>query len=74
MPRFMQAAGQAARQSARPVSEPTDFTESAQAWESFELAIAPEFHLRMVAWSLGISSVLWYSLILAGIQIAKVWR
>jgi len=83
MPRFMETPGQAARRvasaSARPAAaerrpEPADFTDSAQTWDGLELAIAPEFHLRMIAWSIGISSVLWYSLILAGVEVWKVWR
>ena len=42
--------------------------------ESFELAITPHIRLRMFAWSISISSVLWCSLIFAGRELWKVWR
>jgi hypothetical protein len=42
--------------------------------DSFELAIAPHVRLRMFAWSISLSSVLWCSLIFAGREIWRVWR
>lgn len=81
MPRSTQAAGQAAGQtaSARPGAgdfgpEPADFTSAARRWDSFELTIAPEFHLRMVVWSLSLSSLLWCFMIVAGRELLKIWH
>ncbi|HVU48186.1 MAG TPA: hypothetical protein VHD85_18810, partial [Terracidiphilus sp.] len=61
MPGFMQIEG------ARPEeegshSEFADLSGATQGWNGLELSIVPEFHLRMVAWSLGLSSILWYIL------------
>jgi hypothetical protein len=79
MPQSTQAAGQAAWQSARPGAEEygpelADFAGAGTGWNGFELTITPEFHLRMVVWSLSLSSVLWCSLIAAGHELLKVWR
>jgi hypothetical protein len=62
MPRSIQAAGHAAR----PASTLEDYLA--------EPAISPHFRLRMLAWSVSLSSVLWCSLIFAGRELWKVWR
>ncbi len=80
MPRSTQAAGQAARYdaSARPGAEEygpeiADLFGGSR-WDSFQLTMAPEFHLRMVAWSLSLSSILWCFMIVAGRELLKVWH
>jgi len=45
-----------------------------QGWDGLELCSVQEFHLRGVAWSLGLSSIMWYSLITVGFQVWKVWH
>ncbi len=60
-----QAAG-LARMAAHPAAEAAPPRS-----DVFELSFAPR--LRMVAWSLGLSSILWYSLIAAGHEVWKAW-
>ncbi|MGB6742469.1 MAG: hypothetical protein WBE38_02345 [Terracidiphilus sp.] len=77
MPRSILAAGHAAS----PASAAEDYLAElaaicGAAWDadSLEPAIYPHFRLRMLAWSLSLSSVLWCSLIFAGRELWKVWR
>ena len=46
------------------------------AWDtdSGELLASPHFRPRMFAWAVTLSSVLWYTLFVAGHELWKIWR